>query len=196
MEMKLSRNGLELIKQFEGLRLKAYKCLASERFYTIGYGHYGADVYEGMAITEAEAESMLMADCDKFVSHVNTYQNIYNFNQNEFDALVSFAYNVGNIRQLTQRGTRAKKDIPVHMIEYCKAGGVKLNGLVRRRNAEIELFNRPVVIKPVNLKDNNTIALEVIQGKWGNGNARKQRLTEAGYNYREIQSRVNEMLRI
>lgn len=194
--MNLSKNGLELIKSFEGIRLYAYKCVSSEKYYTIGYGHYGADVYKGMTITKDEAEALLMKDCEKFVNHVNEYQKIYNFNQNEFDALVSFAYNVGNIRQLTQKGTRPKNEIPVHMIEYCNAGGVKLNGLVRRRQMEIDLFNKPLPTNNIKLKDNNTIAIEVIQGKWGNGNARKVRLTEAGYNYREIQSRVNEMLKV
>ena len=196
MTMKLSNNGLDLIKSFEGLRLEAYKCISSERYYTIGYGHYGADVYKGMRITQDEATALLLKDCEKFVNHVNEYQKIYNFNQNEFDAMVSFAYNVGNIRQLTQKGTRAKKDIPVHMIEYCNAGGVRLQGLVRRRQTEIDLFNKPISVSNKKLKDNDTIALEVIQGKWGNGNARKLRLTEAGYNYREIQSRVNEMLKV
>ena len=194
--MNLSKNGLELIKSFEGIRLYAYKCVSSEKYYTIGYGHYGADVYKGMTITKDEAEALLMKDCEKFVNHVNEYQKIYNFNQNEFDALVSFAYNVGNIRQLTQKGTRPKNEIPVHMKEYCNAGGVKLNGLVRRRQMEIDLFNKPLPTSNIKLKDNNTIAIEVIQGKWGNGNARKVRLTEAGYNYREIQSRVNEMLKV
>lgn len=194
--MNLSKNGLELIKSFEGIRLYAYKCVSSEKYYTIGYGHYGADVYKGMTITKDEAEALLMKDCEKFVNHVNEYQKIYNFNQNEFDALVSFAYNVGNIRQLTQKGTRPKNEIPVHMKEYCNAGGVKLNGLVRRRQMEIDLFNKPLPTNNIKLKDNNTIAIEVIQGKWGNGNARKVRLTEAGYNYREIQSRVNEMLKV
>lgn len=194
--MNLSKNGLELIKSFEGIRLYAYKCVSTEKYYTIGYGHYGADVYKGMTITKDEAEALLMKDCEKFVNHVNEYQKIYNFNQNEFDALVSFAYNVGNIRQLTQKGTRPKNEIPVHMKEYCNAGGVKLNGLVRRRQMEIDLFNKPLPTSNIKLKDNNTIAIEVIQGKWGNGNARKVRLTEAGYNYREIQSRVNEMLKV
>lgn len=194
--MNLSKNGLELIKSFEGIRLYAYKCVSSEKYYTIGYGHYGADVYKGMTITKDEAEALLMKDCERFVNHVNEYQKIYNFNQNEFDALVSFAYNVGNIRQLTQKGTRPKNEIPVHMKEYCNAGGVKLNGLVRRRQMEIDLFNKPLPTNNIKLKDNNTIAIEVIQGKWGNGNARKVRLTEAGYNYREIQRRVNEMLKV
>ena len=196
MTMKLSSKGLALIKEFEGFRAMAYKCVPSETYYTIGYGHYGADVYRGMVITEEEAEAMLLKDCDKFVAHVNSYQAYYNFNQNEFDAMVSFAFNVGNIRQLTQRGTRPKSEIPVFMSQYCKAGGITLKGLVRRRNMEIELFNTPVDDSPKNMKDNNTIALEVIQGKWGNGNARKQRLTEAGYNYRTIQNIVNQMLKV
>ena len=196
MIMKLSNNGLQLIKEFEGFRPMAYKCIPTEKYYTIGYGHYGADVYRGMVISEAEAEAILLKDCDKFVAHVNSYQAYYNFNQNEFDAMVSFAFNIGSIRQLTQRGTRPKNEITKYMAMYCNAGGITLKGLVRRRNKEIELFNTPIDDSPKNLKDNNTIALEVIQGKWGNGSARKQRLTEAGYNYRTIQNIVNQMLKV
>lgn len=196
MQMKLSKEGLNLIKKWEGFRAMAYKCVPSETYYTIGYGHYGADVYRGMVITEDEAEALLLKDCDKFVAHVNSYQGIYNFNQNEFDALVSFAYNIGNIRQLTQKGTRSKSEIPVYMPQYCKAGGVVLKGLVNRRNDEVSLFKKPVDPNPKTLKDNNAIALEVIQGKWGNGTARKERLTEAGYNYRTIQNIVNSMLKV
>lgn len=196
MEMKLSNNGIDLIKSFEGFRTKAYKCLSTEKYYTIGYGHYGADVTSDMVITEQEAEQLLKRDCERFVNHVNSYNGIYNFNQNEFDALVSFAYNVGNIKGLTNKGSIKKTEIPSKMQKYCYGGGIKLPGLVRRREKEIELFNTPVTNICKNLKNNNTIALEVIQGKWGNGASRRLRLTESGYNYKIIQSIVNEMLRV
>ena len=55
MGLKLSDKGLQLIKQFEGCRLKAYKCIITEKYYTIGYGHYGADVKKDMTITMEQA---------------------------------------------------------------------------------------------------------------------------------------------
>ena len=108
MTLNVSKNGLEMIKSFEGLRLKAYKCVPTEKYYTIGYGHYGADVKKDMSITESQAEALLKQDLAKAIKNVNTYNGKYNFNQNEFDALVSFAFNVGSINQLTALGTRNK----------------------------------------------------------------------------------------
>ena len=96
--MKISEKGLELIKTFEGLRLSSYKALSAEKYYTIGYGHYGSDVSKDMIITESQAEELLKKDVEKFEDKVNKYSN-YSFNQNQFDALVSFAYNIGNIDQ-------------------------------------------------------------------------------------------------
>lgn len=68
------------------------------------------------------------------------YDDCYNFTQNEFDALVSFAYNVGNIDQLTAKGTRTKKEIADAMLRYIKSGGNVLDGLRKRRIRERELF--------------------------------------------------------
>ena len=99
--MKISKNGIELIKCFESFSPKACKCLSTEKYYTIGYGHYGADVKEKQAITKQQAEELLQKDLEKFEQKVNKYNNVYNFNQNQFDSLVSFCYNVGNIDQLT-----------------------------------------------------------------------------------------------
>lgn len=190
MNRKLSNNGLALIKQFEGCRLSAYKCQSSERYYTIGYGHYGADVKQGMTITEEEAEKLLLNDCEKFVSNVNAYMYKYNFNQNQFDALVSFAYNIGSITQLTQNGTRTIEMISSKIPEYCKAGGKKLAGLVTRRNKEKELFDTPVSDKTI-----TELAQEVIAGKWGNGEERKSKLAKAGYDYNTVQTEVNRILK-
>lgn len=97
--MSISQRGIDLIKSFEGFRGKAYKALSTEKYYTIGYGHYGADVYEGMTITKEEAERLLRSDLVKYTGYVNTFLNTYNItvNQNQFDALTSFTYNVGNV---------------------------------------------------------------------------------------------------
>ena len=139
--MKTSRNGIELIKCFESFSSKACKCLATEKYYTIGYGHYGADVKENQTITKEKAEELLQKDLEKFEQKVNKYNNVYNFNQNQFDALVSFCYNVGNIDQLTARGTRTIKEISEKILVYNKSGGKVINGLTNRRKKEQELFN-------------------------------------------------------
>ena len=117
--MKTSQNGVDLIKQFEGCRLTAYKCLPSEAYYTIGYGHYGADVRIGMKITQKEAEELLRKDLATYEYQVNCYDVIYRWNANEFDALVSFAYNIGSIHQLTNYGKRDRKTIAEKMLLYC-----------------------------------------------------------------------------
>lgn len=190
MTMNVSKNGLELIKSFEGLRLKAYKCVPTEKYYTIGYGHYGADVKKDMSITESQAEALLKQDLAKAIKNVNTYNGKYNFNQNEFDALVSFAFNVGSINQLTALGTRNKKTIANKILQYTKSGGKVIKGLVTRRQKEYKLFTTPV-----NNLNYETIAKEVIDGKWGNGAQRKQALTKAGYDYTLVQQVVNKMLK-
>lgn len=193
MKRSLSANGLNLIKSFEGCKLTAYKCVPTEKYYTIGYGHYGSDVKAGMTITLKRAEELLLQDCQKFVNHVNTYMDKYNFNQNQFDALVSFAYNIGNIKQLTANGTRTMAQISAKITAYNKSGGKVLNGLVKRRAKEKELFDTPTstTVK----KSNEEIAKEVVAGKWGNGNARKTALTKAGYDYNTIQTLVNKLLK-
>ena len=141
--MKISKNGIELIKCFESFSAKACKCLATEKYYTIGYGHYGADVKENQTITKQQAEELLQKDLEKFEQKVNKYNNVYNFNQNQFDALVSFCYNVGNIDQLTAKGTRTIKEISEKILAYNKSGGKVINGLTNRRKKEKELFDTP-----------------------------------------------------
>lgn len=138
--MKISDDGIKLIRQFEGCRLDAYKCPAG--VWTIGYGHTG-DVRQGQKITAAQAEAYLRVDLEKFEKRVEKYSR-YKWNQNEFDALVSFAYNAGSIDQLTNKGKRNRQEIAEAIPKYNKAevNGVKkvLPGLTRRRQAEQELF--------------------------------------------------------
>ena len=193
MSRNLSANGLNLIKSFEGCKLTAYKCLSTEKYYTIGYGHYGSDVTAGMKITKEQAEELLLQDCKKAIKNVNSFMSKYNFNQNQFDALVSFAFNVGGINQLTASGTRTLEQISSKITAYNKSGGRVIAGLVKRRAKEKELFNTPTstTVK----KSNEEIAKEVVAGKWGNGNARKTALTKAGYDYKTIQSLVNKLLK-
>ena len=141
--MKTTSKGVSLIKQFEGCRLKAYKCPAG--VWTIGYGHT-AGVKEGDTITQDTAEAYLRNDLEKYEKAVMLYDDIYRFNQNQFDALVSFAYNcgIGNLKNLTQSGKRTIAQISAKLPLYNKAGGVVLRGLQRRRAAEKELFDTPI----------------------------------------------------
>lgn len=135
--MKLSERGLDLIKKWEGCRLNAYKCPAG--VWTIGYGHTKG-VKKGDKITQDEADKLLLQDCKRFEDHVNTYNKKYNFTQNQFDALVSFAFNIGSIRQLTQNGKRTKYEIGTHIKLYVYSNGKKLQGLINRRTDEYKLY--------------------------------------------------------
>lgn len=144
--MVTSDKGIELIKKFEGIELVAYKAVPTEKYYTIGYGHYGSDVLAGQAITVEQATELLRKDLKKSERAVNKYVSIYNLNQNQFDALVSFTFNcgVGNLDSLTKNGTRTLGVIKEKLLLYNKAGGKELLGLTRRRKAELDLFNTPV----------------------------------------------------
>ena len=187
--MQISENGLKLIEQFEGLRLTAYKATRRDKYYTIGYGHYGADVKQGMTITEAQAQAYLRQDVAEAESAVNKYAG-YGFNQNQFDALVSFAYNVGNIDSLTNNGKRSVAEISAKLPEYVYSGGVRLAGLVRRRAAEKALFDTPITAQTeTGEKSIDILAREVIAGQYGDGDARKNAL---GDQYSAVQNRVNE----
>lgn len=139
---KISQNGINLIISFEGLRLKAYKPVSTEKYYTIGYGHYGSDVKKDMIIDKKKAIELLKNDCRKFENNVNKYQPHYNFNQNQYDALVSFAYNIGSIDGLTKNGTRSIEQIEKAIPLYNKAGGKVLKGLTTRRKKELALFKK------------------------------------------------------
>lgn len=136
--MHINNDALNIIKESEGLRLKAYKCPAG--VWTIGYGHTGKDVKKGMVITDEKATELLKSDIAGFEKHVAMYNKIYNFTNNEYSALVSFAYNIGSINGLTRNGTRTKQQIANKMLEYCYASGKKLNGLYKRRQKERRLF--------------------------------------------------------
>ena len=137
--MKTSQRGINLIKQFEGVRLTAYKCPAG--VYTIGYGHTRG-VKRGMKITEQEASAYLIADLLNSEKAVERYDSVYHWNQNEFDALVSFTFNCGaaNLRSLLRNGRRNRSQIAETLPLYRKAGGKVLKGLERRRAAEKALF--------------------------------------------------------
>ena len=145
---KIGQAGLNLIKQFEGCRLSAYQCAAG--VWTIGYGHT-TGVKKGMTITQAQADTYLKQDCAKFENYVNSVSYVpitASLNQNQFDALVSFAFNcgAGNLKKLC--AGRNASQIAVAMPQYCKANGKVLAGLRRRRVAEQALFNKTVAVAP------------------------------------------------
>jgi GH24 family phage-related lysozyme (muramidase) len=145
MSRKISGEGIKLIKNYEGCRLTAYKPVATEQYWTIGWGHYGPDVKQGATITQAEADAMLAEDLKKYEAYVNNPSYVpvtVQLNQNQFDALVSFCYNCGpgNLQTLCKGRTIAQ--IADSITKYDKAGGKVLAGLVRRRKAELELFNK------------------------------------------------------
>ena len=148
--MKISQKGIELIKEFEGCRLTAYR--DSVNVITIGWGTTNADrditgtsIYMGMTISQATADEWLEKSVNnKYAPLVDKYNSTYHFNQNQFDALVSFAYNLGSIDSLVAYGKRSISEISNKILAYDKANGQTLAGLTRRRKAEKELFDTPV----------------------------------------------------
>lgn len=139
--MKTSEAGLTLIKSFEGLHLICYADLKGVP--TIGYGHT-KNLTKGhigkLTITEIEATALLRDDVAKAEAAVNKYDKIYHWTQDEFDALVSFAFNIGNIDQLTDKGNRSRDVISKKILEYNKCNKVEVPGLTRRRKAEQSMF--------------------------------------------------------
>lgn len=139
--MRTSQAGINLIKQHEGLRLEAYRCPAG--IYTIGYGHT-AGVRRGDVIDEHRAEQLLADDLKKFEAVVNS--ECPGINQNQFDALVSFTFNLGetNLRKSTLlKCVKANPDnvnIRTEFLRWNKSKGEVLPGLIRRRKAEADLY--------------------------------------------------------
>ncbi|AMR58251.1 peptidoglycan hydrolase [Bacillus phage vB_BsuP-Goe1] len=142
--MNISQAGINLIKSFEGLRTKAYKAVPTEKYYTVGYGHYGSDVRVDQAISEKDAEKLLYDDVQSFVDAVNKLLKV-DVTQNQFDALVSFAYNVGvgalkssTLLEYLNAGNFQKA--ADEFLKWNKSGGKVYGGLVKRREQERTLF--------------------------------------------------------
>lgn len=143
--IKTSSKGYNLIKKFEGLATTSYKCPAG--VLTIGYGHTGKDVVKGMVITELYADELLKADVAKLerslIKALNADEIVVN--QNQFDALISFSYNLGVTRLVNSTLWRYLKDGNIkaaagQFIRWNKANGKVLQGLTFRREAEAKLF--------------------------------------------------------
>ena len=148
----ISEAGISLIKDFEGMRLTAYQ--DSVGVWTVGYGSTGPHVTPYMKITEAQAEQLLKDDLVRFEKCVNDYVKVP-INQNEFDALCSFSFNLGCgalagstlLKKLN--ANNPKEEVAEEFGRWVKAGDEVLPGLVRRREAEKTLFLKPVVESPV-----------------------------------------------
>lgn len=139
--MNIGQKGINLIKHFEGCELNAYKCPAG--VWTIGYGHIKG-VSEGMSITQEQAEQMLLDELKEYENYINELVTV-NLSQNQFDALVSWVYNLGpaNLQSSTLLKVLNSGDysgVPAQIERWNKAGGKVLEGLIRRREAESALF--------------------------------------------------------
>lgn len=157
--MQASENVKLTIKSYEGCRLTAYK-LPGEDNWTIGWGHSGSDVYEGMTISEARAEELFNSDIKVFEESVNRWNDQYNLNlsQNQFDALVSITYNFGShwveansgdwrLANYVQSGFKDASGNRLPDLEIadafgvlCSSAGSILPGLITRRINEAEIF--------------------------------------------------------
>jgi len=143
--MNYSKNGLHLTENFEGLRLTAYPDPATHGDpWTIGYGHTGAEIHQGMTITQEQAEEFLMQDVQKAVQTVNSKVHT-DLTQNEFDALVDFVFNcgAGNFAGSTLLRKINAGDMEGAALEFEKwthADGKVMAGLIKRRHAEAVLF--------------------------------------------------------
>jgi lysozyme len=142
--MKTSPTGLALIKRFEGFSATPYLCPA--RIWTIGYGHVllPAERHSVMQVDEAMAERLLVADV-RFAEHAVRRNIAVVLSQNQFDALVSFTFNVGAaalqrsaLRRVIHRGE--EDDIAQQWMRWVWGGGRRLPGLLTRRAAELALF--------------------------------------------------------
>jgi lysozyme len=142
--MSVSQNCIAITKQFEGCKFTAYKCPAEK--WTVGYGHTGPDVYEGLTIDQVRADQILMIDMIGAQNTVNNFLKVQ-VNQNQFDALCDFVFNVGagNFKSSTLLKLVNEKKFDEAAKEFAnwtKGGGKVLPGLVKRRAAEAELFSK------------------------------------------------------
>ena len=139
--MKISQEGMTLIKHYEGCKLESYQCAAG--VWTIGYGST-KDVKEGMKITQEDAEKLLKKDVEVYEDAVNDAVTVP-IKQNEFDALVSWTFNLGgsNLKSSTMLKVLNEgkyQDVPEQIKRWNKVKGVVNEGLVKRRKSEALLF--------------------------------------------------------
>lgn len=149
--MNISKIGIDLIKSFEGCYLKSYKCPAG--VWTIGWGTTepidGKKICEGMRITQKQADDLLIKNLKSYENAVCRYVKVP-VNQNEYDALVSFAYNCGcgalqKSTLLEKLNKNDRKGAADEFLRWNKANGKELAGLTRRRVAERKLFLTQII---------------------------------------------------
>lgn len=169
--MKTGTNGLNLIKQFEGCRLTAYDI--GDGMITIGWGHAeskgSTNLVAGVTTwSQAQADNQLIADLVVYENAVNNYFT-RSFNQNQFDALVSFAYNLGVAVFSNYSWSKTASDtwITSEMMQYVNKGTQFEEGLTRRRQAEVTLYNSgSIAPNPApELEEEDMIRFNVVEGK-------------------------------
>ena len=154
--IKTSEYGIKFLLENEGFDPEHYDDIANVD--TIGYGFTSAiesllgKKFETLTtLTKEESLSILQYILEhRYESLVNKYDIIYNFNQNQYDALVSFAYNIGTIDGLTNYGTRTIEEISSNFLSYVNANGNFVQGLENRRKKEKELFDKPIELNNTN----------------------------------------------
>lgn len=146
--MQISDAGLAHIKALEGYREVPYKDAGG--VLTVGYGHTGKDVREGVNVSQEQAEALLRADCKTAEDAINKYVHVV-LNQHQFDALVSFAYNVGakafiNSTLLTVVNSGHNDEVSYQLMRWVFVSGKRNKGLVNRRAAECRLYHGGVYV--------------------------------------------------
>lgn len=182
--MKTSQAGIDLIKEFEGFRSKAYPDPGTGGApWTVGYGHTSAagppKVDPGLMVTAEQAEDILQSDLKRFEQSINELVHP-KLTQNQFDALVSFVYNVGI--SAFAKSTLLKRinadqfdQVPAEFMKWTRAGGKELPGLVRRRRAEVKMWRGLETSEPVDPQESNQIpdrptpSKKITQSKEANG---------------------------
>lgn len=147
--MRVSKKCIEMVKEFEGCSLVSRYDRYGD-LWEIGYGITSHDIditgkkiKEGMKISQATADRWLEESLNRiYLPKVLKYQSKYNFNTSQIDALVSFAYNIGSIDGLTDKGKRSIRTIEEKILAYNKAGGKTLKGLTTRRLRELQMFRQ------------------------------------------------------
>lgn len=138
----MNKEGLALLKSLEGCRLTAYK-LSNEKYYTIGYGHYGADVKKGQTITQAQAEALFLKDLEKFEKHVDNValKKFGVLTANQHAALTSYCYNrgLGGLKELVNN-SGSLQELGNNFPRYWGSNVTYKNALINRRKKEQALF--------------------------------------------------------
>lgn len=169
--MQPSEHCYELIKQFEGLQLRAYKPLPSEKYFTIGYGHYSPNIKKGQVITLQQAEDFLHEDVGRIACLLD--MDSTNLEQHQFDALLSLIYNIGwfsyrysmtreTVKNMHQKSSPLK--VARRILLWVRADGKILLGLEKRRVMEANHF---LGYEKFQLKDGKIIELDTTPSRDG-----------------------------